>query len=253
MKKKVNIYVLLDPSTCKVRYIGITTQSIKRRLFKHVEDAMYSKKSTHKINWIRKLISEGKFPLIKKLTEVNDWYSALKLEKHLIKKYKVSRNLTNNEDYIDGAFKRTVTDEQRVSASKKAKSFYERGGKASHRKEVNCYKLDGTFVRKFDSMSEAAKTLNLSLRHVCLVVSGKKPQLKGYVFTKITEAAPENLQFDPNWAKKKKIKVLDLESGICKTYSSRTELAKELGVTNSAINYYLKNPSSLKNKKIEII
>jgi predicted transcriptional regulator len=50
-----------------------------------------------------------------------------------------------------------------------------------------------------------------------------------------------------------KIKVLDLDTNISKTYLSMTDLAKELGVSTSAINYYLKNPSSLKNKKIETV
>lgn len=253
MKKKVNIYVLIDPITCKVRYIGITTQSILKRYRKHIEEALYSKKNTHKLNWIRKLTSQYRLPVVKKLTEVNDWQNALKIERILIKKYKASRNLTNNEDYVNGSFKKTITNEQKIAASIKAKSFYENGGKASHRKEIKCFNTDGVFLRSFESMSEASKILNLSLRHICLVVSGKKPQLKGYVFRKINESNPEPINFDPRWGSKKKIKMTDLNSNVSKIYSSRTELAKELGVSTGLINYYLKNPNSLKNKKIENI
>lgn len=253
MNKKVNIYVLIDPITCKVRYIGITTQTISRRYYKHIEESLYSKKRTHKLNWIRSLTSKGRIPVVKKLMEVDSWHSALKIERLLIQKYKKSRNLTNNEDYVDGSFKKTITDTQRQEASLKAKSFYKNGGKASNRKEIKCFTLDGEFVRTFESMSEASKILNLSLRHISFVVSGKKPQLKGYIFKKIDEDNPSPIEFDSHWGKKKKIKLLDLQSNVSKTYASMTELAKELGVSSAAINYYLKNPSSLKNKKIEML
>jgi len=253
MNKKVNIYVLIDPITCKVRYIGITTQTISRRYYKHIEESLYSKKRTYKLNWIRSLTSKGRIPVVKKLMEVDNWHSALKIERMLIQKYKKSRNLTNNEDYVNGSFKKTITDAQRQEASLKAKSFYKNGGKASNRKEIKCFTLDGEFIRTFESMSEASRVLNLSLRHISLVVSGKKLQLKGYVFKNTNDDDPKPVDFDVHWGKKKKIKILDLESGISKIYSSRKELANELGVSSGAINYYFKNPEALKNKKIEML
>ncbi len=253
MNKKVNIYVLIDPITCKVRYIGITTQAILRRYHKHIEESLYSKKVTHKLNWIRSLTSKGRLPIVKKLTETDNWQTALRIERTLIEKYKNSRNLTNNEDYIEGAFKRTISDSQKQEASLRAKSFYKNGGKPSNRKEISCFDLDGKFIRTFESMSEASRILNLSLKHVSLVVSGKKPQLKGYIFTRITDDAPKSINFDPNWGKKKKIQVLNLESGLSKIYSSQTELANDLGVTSEMINYYLKHPKALVKKKIKII
>lgn len=250
MKKKINIYVLLDPLSCKVRYIGITTQSILKRFNKHIQEALYSKNKTYKINWIKKLISEHRLPVVKKLTEVNDWQTALKIERNLIKKYKISRNLTNNEDYIDGAFKKTITNEQKIAASIKAKSFYEKGGKCAKRIEIKCFKKDGSFFRTFESMTEASKVLNLSLRHILLVVKGKKPQLKGYIFRKISDEDPSPIVFDSYWGTKKKIEILDLETGVSKIYNSYKEAAIELNVTTGMITYYLKNSSSLKNKKL---
>lgn len=253
MKKNIKLYVLIDPLTCKVRYIGITTQSIERRLYKHVTETMYSKKSTHKINWIRKLLSQGYSPIIKKLIDINSWETALRIEKELIKKYKLLRNLTNNEDYVDGAFKRIITDDQKKNASKKAKDFYEKGGKVANCRKIKCFKLDGSFVQNFESMSEAANILNISLRHIHLVVTGKKPQVKGYIFTDIINDDPVPITFDSHWGVKKKIDVLDLETGIHTIYNSQTELANVLNVSIPMITYYLKNPSSLKNKKITLL
>ena len=39
MKEK--IYVLIDPISLKIRYIGITRQELKERLDNHIHDAKY--------------------------------------------------------------------------------------------------------------------------------------------------------------------------------------------------------------------
>ena len=48
-KVKVNIYVLIDPITLKVRYIGRTKKPLSERLSQHVGKAKHDKdKNTHK-------------------------------------------------------------------------------------------------------------------------------------------------------------------------------------------------------------
>ena len=82
----MKIYTLSDPITKEIRYLGITKQSLNRRLSGHLYDTK-SKKPTHKINWINSLLNNGYIPDIELLDEVDDdlayimeiyWISQLK-------------------------------------------------------------------------------------------------------------------------------------------------------------------------------
>jgi len=65
------IYILSDPDTNEIRYVGKTT-NIKRRYNQHKNNI---KSNTHKENWIKKLIESGKLPILTVIDEVNseDW------------------------------------------------------------------------------------------------------------------------------------------------------------------------------------
>lgn len=72
---KYCIYGLYDPFTSELRYIGKTKMTLARRLWHHIKEARCSEKNTHKLNWIRKVISEGREPIIYPLRETtkDDW------------------------------------------------------------------------------------------------------------------------------------------------------------------------------------
>lgn len=49
--EKTKVYVLVDPFTITVRYIGITSQSLKDRLQNHIHDSKFrSDENYHKSN-----------------------------------------------------------------------------------------------------------------------------------------------------------------------------------------------------------
>lgn len=62
------IYSLLDPTNDLVRYIGWTS-SIDKRYKEHLKEAKSGSKN-HRCNWIRLLLSQNKFPIIKIIEEV---------------------------------------------------------------------------------------------------------------------------------------------------------------------------------------
>ncbi len=70
---KYYIYVLKDPDTQLVRYIG-KTGDIKQRFRGHIYEATHSDYSdspcSHKNNWIRKIIDSGKMPIIEAIEEI---------------------------------------------------------------------------------------------------------------------------------------------------------------------------------------
>ncbi len=72
------IYGLFDPITNKLRYVG-KTNNPSNRLRQHVYAANhYTKKNTHVLNWVRKLLRNGEKPKLKVLEEVsiNNWQEA---------------------------------------------------------------------------------------------------------------------------------------------------------------------------------
>lgn len=66
------IYTLEDSTTGEIRYIGKTSQKLSYRLNQHIAEAIRSKGSTHKLNWIRGLIKKDSCPTICELDETND-------------------------------------------------------------------------------------------------------------------------------------------------------------------------------------
>lgn len=82
------IYILVDPKTNKVRYVGQTTKKLEQRLSSHINKARNTpNRTTHKNTWIKSLIKEDLKPIIKliEIVSEDEWKEK---EKYYIKKYK---------------------------------------------------------------------------------------------------------------------------------------------------------------------
>ncbi|HZF64191.1 MAG TPA: GIY-YIG nuclease family protein [Chitinophagaceae bacterium] len=62
---RYTVYSLKDPDTSEILYIGVTSKSLIERLIGHISE----RKDCAKNKWIKKLISEGKVPLITAIEE----------------------------------------------------------------------------------------------------------------------------------------------------------------------------------------
>jgi hypothetical protein len=180
MGNKVYIYSLCDPDTEEVRYIG-KTNNIKRRYNEHLK-YVDRDLNNHKNNWIKKILSQNKLPLIKIIeeTDINIWEER---EKFWISEYD---NLTNSTlGGEDGVFTEDVrkkmslrnkgennpmwgkkwTDEQKKKLSdqrkNKAKSE-EWKNKLSEKLGYKCV-IDGITYR---SISHARRELGLGYRKI---------------------------------------------------------------------------------------
>lgn len=60
-------YVLQDPQTNEIGYVGMTTEVPSVRLSKHVSEAMKTDRHSPKNVWIRELIDKGVKPLINQI------------------------------------------------------------------------------------------------------------------------------------------------------------------------------------------
>lgn len=59
----IYIYVLTDPITELIRYVG-QTKNIKNRFYKHLNEAKSYKSKSHKDNWLRSLLKYDLKPII---------------------------------------------------------------------------------------------------------------------------------------------------------------------------------------------
>ena len=102
MTEKAKIYSLNDPNTNEVRYIGMTTKELSRRLKEHISESKNKRQKHHRAHWIKSLLSNNKFPIIDLIEEVeiNKWQES---EIYWIAQFKEwGFNLTNSSIGGDG-------------------------------------------------------------------------------------------------------------------------------------------------------
>lgn len=133
----VQIYVLKDPRTLEVRYVGATSQKLSRRLTGHLWDTKLKKANSYKINWIKELQKLGLKPLIETIEITDNW---VEREKFWYDFYK-SEKLTNSRDGGGGVFKKDTNSIERSSQAK----F----------KPIDQYTIDGTFLKTWPCIRDA--------------------------------------------------------------------------------------------------
>lgn len=177
MKDQVTIYVLIDPITTKVRYIGRTRCDLKKRLREHLSKARNNYDNTHKSSWIRSLIKMNSKPFIRKLCIIQGWKKSHEFERSLINKYK--DRLLNHDDRGEGGY-RVYTEEQKKSISKSLKKYFEQNkDNLSYCREVYAYNFDGSFYERYPSIKTAARLLGISVNKISRSCNGetRRPQI----------------------------------------------------------------------------
>lgn len=111
------IYALSDPLTpCEIRYIGKTENALGTRLSSHIY-ARHRAEVCHRLNWIKKLVAEGRRPLVWPL-EICPLESWAERERFWIAFFRPLGLLTNG---TDGGDQGTLTPEIRAKLSAASK------------------------------------------------------------------------------------------------------------------------------------
>lgn len=174
---KTYAYVLVDPRTIKIRYIGITKQFLVDRLQNHIDDARHRPEfNWHKANWIRELLKINSRPLIRKIAEFDNRTQAQEFESILIKKYITSHKLVN-VSLEDGRFTR---DGQKTAAKVNAKIVY-------------VYNYDGSFYKEFPSILKCSEALNIYHSTIARCLKGQYKYAKSYQFSFTKEKQLQDL------------------------------------------------------------
>jgi predicted GIY-YIG superfamily endonuclease len=82
--RRFSVYALTEDG--RMRYIGITSQPLKRRLYQHLQDVSRPNRTEHKTNWLLACRRDGKTVSIKAIRRGLDESSAQRIEVQIIKR-----------------------------------------------------------------------------------------------------------------------------------------------------------------------
>lgn len=217
----IKIYCLYDPLECKVRYIGRTSKKVlTHRLIEHITKARYfekyyeNKRLPYKVNWIKKLLNEGREPKIKLFCEVEGWKESHNFERYLINKWKDKRNLVNLEDRGEGGKNRIVTAEDKIKISNSLKEYYKTAINGRS-KTVYVFNLEGNYLKKYLSTKKCSNDLKIPNSKVVSCCNKKISKYKDWIFSYDQQVDPyqkKKRQFKPVIKRRKKYLITDLES-----------------------------------------
>lgn len=190
-------YLVSTRNLSNIRYVGITTKTLKKRLQSHLSDIKRDKNS-HKHNWIRKELKEGykiKIKLIfSKLTNKTNAYL---IEEALIRSYGLAFKLTN---------------------STKINRFSNKNPKL-RTKSVIVLDIKGNYVTKFNSCKETAEYFGVVTGHITNVLKGKKKSVKNHL---LVYESDYDITKDYKYERKKVISIFDKRHPRYKEIRERT-------------------------------
>ena len=178
-----NIYILIDPITNMVRYVG-KANDVSQRYKAHLNRAR--KHQVHKKNWIEKLKKQGLKPIIEviDIVPIEDW---IFWETYWISQMKTWGfdliNYTNGGDGCTFAnqtsFKKGHTSwlgKKHSDETKKkiSENNWMKGKVGFNRISVKQLTLDGKLIKIWDSILDAEKGTNSSSSKIVLVCKGKR-------------------------------------------------------------------------------
>lgn len=217
MKNETKIYVLIDPNTLRVRYIGITCQSLNDRLGNHIHDARYRESDNyHKARWIQSLLSNNQKPIIRQIKLCATREEAEAVESELILKYKDKHNLVN----ISGGNGEFTSRGQHSAAELNSKKVY-------------VYNYDGTYYGCYNSHIECSEELNIYVSCIEKCLRGTYKYAKGFQFSHEKVDRMESLETYSTGSSKQVI-ILDNETGEVLRFKSGVDCKTKLGLKFSS-------------------
>jgi hypothetical protein len=258
----IKIYCLYDPLECKIRYIGRTSKKVlEHRLIEHITKAKYfekyheEKRLPYRVNWIKKLLSEGREPKIKLLYQIEGWKESHSFERCLINKYKEKKNLVNLEDRGEGGKNRIVPAEDRAKISDSLKNYYKTNlnGKA---KAVNVFNLEGNYLKSYASTKKCSDDLKIPNSKVIACCNNVISKYKDWIFSYNKEITPyikKKRKTGPVFKRRKDYLVTDLETSEIFKFKGTEAVCLFLNINKGNLPKYLKKSICKKKYKIQVL
>ena len=210
--KQYKVYVLVDPISLKIRYVGITKSSLSKRLYNHISEAKTLREGmTYKNNWINSLFKMNTQPIIRLISSYDTREESAKIEEYLIIKYKEKHRLTNQ-----------IIDEGKFS------STGYRSAENLKSKKVYVYNYEGIFLQEYNSVKETSEQLNITYSTIKKCLRGEYKYAKQYQFSYTKQDMPNLSSYSKdNW---NEVELLDTQSNIVVKYPKMTKLIEELNL-----------------------
>ena len=216
--KTYKIYCLKHPETLEIRYVGVTSSTLKRRYYQHIHTGR-KRRGTRVSKWIYSLLKNDLKPLIEVLeeTDENNWENR---EIYWINKFS---NLTNTEKGGKGV----IVDRSYTSIERSANA-----------KKIPIVQLDeqGNLIKEWESVAEATDSIGLGSRGCISNVLKKRRgavRAGGYKWAykeeyyspdfKVRQDSPKL-----NYNNLKKVKLYDKDMNFIKEFKCLNHLVKEL-------------------------
>lgn len=225
------IYCLKCPYTLKIKYIGVTSQELKDRLYKHIYEAKSIKRNKKdlKSHWIREILKKGKRPIICLIEFANIKNYAIK---ELLWQKRFEKELVNTKFSARG----------NGVVLKRTKESIDRSA-ASHYRQIVAFNNDKKPIF-FESIKEATKTLNIPLTNIIEVLSKRCLSAYGYHFV-----YKENYSDDyMNSLKKINNKVDKFKILYNGSLYTTKELSEKIGCSSSFISMVLNGKRTFDKK-----
>lgn len=225
---ETKVYVLVEPVTLKVRYIGITKKSLKDRLRSHIYEAKYTPEfNWHKSRWINKLLKMNAKPIIKQIKVFPTREEAEKLESEMILKFK----------------------HRLVNIALDSGTFSSNGHRSAmiiNSKKVYVYNFEGEYIKEYNSIIDCSQDMNIYHSTISRCLKGDYKYAKSFQFRFEKFDSIESLK-DYGTGTSKKITILDNKTGEIKEIKSFKE-AKKLFNLSSPTTQSKKLPALLNEK-----
>ena len=207
------IYILQDPITNEVRYVG-KSKNPHRRYLSHLWQK--PKVKYHSYYWIQSLLKKGLKPTMTVIDEIDrewEW-----LEKYWIEQFKCwGFNLTNITFGGEGSY--NITNHW-------------------NNKTISCYDINGNYVKTFKSIKKASEFYNISHGHLISALKGNLILSQGFQW----KYGDNKNNISPivvygNMTKHLQIAQYDLNNNLVKIFQSIKDISLQLN-TKSTANIY---------------
>lgn len=245
--KIIYIYILIDPLTNDIRYVGKTT-NLARRLNAHINRAKQNK--YHSARWINSLIQKDLKPIMTTIEECNEdnWEER---EIYWISYYRKLFDLTNILDggghsATYGRLGKLWSEEQRVN-NRKARlgmnvNHTDEGKKNradgirkycnENKKKVFQYSLDGEFIKEWDSAVDAGLELNIAHSNITKVCKCEGKRAGNFIWS---YELKEITKYENKKPITKQILQIDVNDKIINEFEGTTEASSITKISRTAI------------------
>lgn len=203
------IYTLNDPESGEVRYVGVTSVTLARRLNQHLSESR-RKKASHKRHWLRSLIDRELRPTIH-LVEVCTEHTWEEREVYWINYHKLTSVLTNTREGGKGVYIGP-----KDNSSKRIKVYQ--------------YSLEGQYLGEYESVTKASAQMGVAINALHSALNGSKASCNGFQWRTYQQEAIERYHKENSTL----VQIYKLVPVLEGEYDSVTLAAKTLGISLSA-------------------